>query len=431
MTCGELAPTTEQPPCMCRVLPHTYEAHSRVTAVKRSAIVLFVLALMLAGLPLVGLLLAGVPISPYLEFPPRTAYVAHAPFSWGAFAAITLLVGISLAPFVYRVVRSGVKGGPGVKRGQSYPPFREAEQAAGMGESNSDPFSPFPWWGWLGIALLALSWWFAWNRFTWFAPFQAFTFSPIWLGYIVLVNALALKRTGRCMLRDRPYYFLALFPLSAAFWWCFEYLNRFVQNWHYHGVGPLGAWDYFWQATLPFATVLPAVLGTREWLATFPRLSGGLASAWCARPFHSRSIAWALLVVAGVGLSVIGIWPNALFSLLWLSPLLLVTCLQIISGESSILDSPANGDWRELWLAALAGLACGFLWELWNSQSLAHWEYSVPFVHRFEVFEMPLLGYAGYLPFGLECIAAARLLDAVWGSAQLLPERSGAEMRGK
>ncbi len=59
---------------------------------------------------------------------------------------------------------------------------------------------------------------------------------------------------------------------------------------------------------------------------------------------------------------------------------------------------------------ALAALICGFFWEMWNYNSLAHWEYSLPFVHRFEVFEMPVLGYAGYLLFGLECVAVAGLL---------------------
>ena len=83
-------------------------------------------------------------------------------------------------------------------------------------------------------------------------------------------------------------------------------------------------------------------------------------------------------------------------------------------GEASILDGPAIGDWREVWQVALAGLVCGFFWEMWNYQSLAHWEYTVPFVHRFEVFHMPLLGYGGYLPFGLECLAVARLLDILW-----------------
>jgi len=63
-----------------------------------------------------------------------------------------------------------------------------------------------------------------------------------------------------------------------------------------------------------------------------------------------------------------------------------------------------------VWLPAMAGLICGFFWELWNSQSLAHWVYTVPFVHDFKIFEMPILGYAGYLPFGLECVVVASLL---------------------
>ena len=59
--------------------------------------------------------------------------------------------------------------------------------------------------------------------------------------------------------------------------------------------------------------------------------------------------------------------------------------------------------------AALAALICGFFWEMWNFYSLARWTYSVPLVHRFQIFEMPLLGYAGYLPFGLECAVMGSL----------------------
>ena len=60
---------------------------------------------------------------------------------------------------------------------------------------------------------------------------------------------------------------------------------------------------------------------------------------------------------------------------------------------------------------ALAALACGFFWEMWNYFSLAKWEYSVPLVHRFLIFEMPLLGYGGYLPFGLECMVIGAMLE--------------------
>lgn len=344
------------------------------------------LALMLVGLPLAGIALAGKPAAVYLAFPPRAEPITHAPFSWAAFVVIAAFGVLALAPFVVTVSRR--PGAPAARRG-------------GM----------FPWWGWPSLVWLAAVWMLAWNRFDWFAPLQPYTFTLLWLGYVVLVNALGSWRTGRCMLSARPAYFLALFPASALFWWLFEYLNRFVQNWYYVGVGRVDAWDYFWQATLPFSTVLPAVLGTRELLASFPRLVAGLEHAWTLNWLHSRPAAWLALIVSGIGLAAVGVWPNVLFPLLWLAPLLVLTSLQVIAGEASIVDGPARGDWRAIWQAALAGLVCGGFWEMWNYASLAHWEYSVPLVQRFEIFHMPILGYLGYLPFGLECLAVAKLID--------------------
>ena len=71
-----------------------------------------------------------------------------------------------------------------------------------------------------------------------------------------------------------------------------------------------------------------------------------------------------------------------------------------------------DGRWRRIVLLALAALICGFFWEMWNYWSATKWAYAVPFVERFKIFEMPVLGFAGYLPFGLECAVVA---DAVPG----------------
>ncbi len=346
------------------------------------------LALMLIGLPLAGVALSGQPVSPYLQFPPRTDFVAHAPFSWIVFILLAALMLACVTPFFYCLIRNepSASKAPPLKRNLT-------------------------WWTWLGMMTLALSWWLAWNRFDWFAALQEYTFSPIWLGYIVVVNGLTLKRTGECMLTHRPRYLLALFLASAVFWWFFEFLNRFVQNWHYVGLAHLNAWEYFLQATLPFSTVLPAVLSTKDFLASLSRLSAGLSRAASIRVRWPKPLAALALVIAGLGLSAIGVWPGHLYPLVWLAPLLIITSLQALNGERSIFHPLAGGDWRHLWLAALAALVCGFFWELWNYKSLAHWEYSIPYVHRFEIFNMPLLGYAGYLPFGLECLAVASLLD--------------------
>ena len=339
------------------------------------------------GLPLLGAGLAGQDMRFYLAFPPTTRALEPAPFSWLIFAILALVVVVMVTPVIAVVIKST---------------YDRAQTAS--------PPPGFPLWGWLGVVLLGVAWLVAWNRFVWLEGLQEYTFTPLWLGYIVVVNALSYARTGNCMLRDRTGYVLLLFPLSAVFWWGFEYLNRFVANWYYVSSREFGPWEYFVYATLPFSTVLPAVLGTAEWLRTFPRISSGLDRL---RPLGARGVrivAWLALIVGVGGLMGIAARPNVLYPLVWIAPLLLLTGLVGIREDGTLLLRALNtGNWRRVWLLALASLVCGFFWEMWNFKSLAHWEYAVPFAQRFQLFEMPLLGYAGYLPFGITCGAIAEL----------------------
>lgn len=346
----------------------------------------FVLALI--GLPLAGVMLAGERLEKYMEFPPLTRYVPRTGFSWPVFAVLSVLILIVILPFVIRVLASQ-------SRRFSHSPI----------QSHS-----FPWWGRLGLILGAVAWVLAWTRFPWFSPLQHFTFSPLWLAYILVVNALTYRRTGHCMFRDRPRYFLMLFPVSAVFWWFFEYLNRFVQNWYYMGVDGLTPFQYFIFATLPFSTVLPAVLGTYELLESMPRACAGLDNFLKIKVSRPGIAACIVLVISCTGLAGIGVRPHYLFPLLWLAPLLIIISFQSIRGKTTVFSSIRHGDWRRIYLLALAALVCGFFWEMWNCFSLAKWAYAVPFVHRFRIFEMPVLGFAGYLPFGLECAVIADIL---------------------
>lgn len=370
--------------------------------VMRGRLVVLLSALSLSvGLPLLGLWWAGKPVAPYLEWPPTTRPAVHAPFSWPAFIGLAVVIVGMLAPFVMRILRatSLAAGSTAYPKHASRCTFHGRRMSAGR----------LPWWGWGAVIWTLILWGLAWTRFEWMQPFQAHTFFPLWSGYIVVVNALTFRRTGRCMLLNRPRYFMSLFPLSSAFWWFFEYLNRFVQNWHYLGGGALTEWEYLVRATLPFSTVLPAVLGTAEWLTTYPRCSAGLDRFACLRFSYRNVWGWGLLSSLAVGLFSLGLWPDYLFPLVWVAPLLLITSLQLIRDEPTIFSGAVHGDWRMLWAAALAALICGCFWEMWNVRSLARWEYAVPFVQRFKLFEMPLLGYVGYLPFGLECLAVADL----------------------
>ena len=259
------------------------------------------------------------------------------------------------------------------------------------------------------MLLTILSWVVAWKRFAWFAQWQQFTFTPLWLGYIVVVNALKFKRTGHCMMTNRPGRFLLLFLVSAFFWWFFEYLNRFVQNWYYVGIETFTGFNYFINATISFSTVLPAVLGTYELLDSFPKVGAGLDHFIRVDIGHSKPCGWIVFIGSSLGLALIGLFPDFLFPVLWISPLLIITSLQAIRGEKTIFAETMHGDWRRLYILAISALVCGGLWEMWNYHSLAQWIYTVPFVGGCKLFEMPVLGYAGYLPFGLECWVVAEL----------------------
>lgn len=335
-----------------------------LAAVGHVALKIVLLVALLVLPPLAGVYLAGEQLAPYLAFPPE----------------------LSPPPFLVVVLRS-----------------QDRRRTVPRGARRR-----LPWWGWLGLLWLLASWLLAWSRFAWMANWQAYTFTPIWLGYIGFVNGLCYRRTGHCLLTDRPRLLLLLFPASSLFWWFFEYLNRFTQNWTYQGTGSLDGLTYLLAGSLPFATVLPAVLSTRDYLTSFPRLYVGLEAGWRVPRLGVRAAA-GLLLLAALSLLVLPLFPRLLYPLVWLAPLIGVIGLQLLFGEPTALDPVFDGDWRPLWLAALAALACGFFWELWNWHSVARWEYHVPYVDRFHLFEMPLLGYAGYLPFGLQCVVAATL----------------------
>ncbi|OGA72816.1 MAG: hypothetical protein A3G81_11985 [Betaproteobacteria bacterium RIFCSPLOWO2_12_FULL_65_14] len=343
-------------------------------------LVLVLAAAVSAAAPLAGLAAAGLPVAAYLDFPPRTVAVAHSPFSWAAFALMSLPAAVAIALIVAALWRAPA-------------PSRAAPGC-------------FPSWGWIGAALIALGWLVAWTEGLAPAGWRRQAFTVLWVGYIIAMNALAYRRAGHAPLTRRTGWFLALFPASAAMWWLFEYLNQFVANWHYAGVEAADDWDYFVQGTLPFSTVLPALASTQAWLSTFSRLDSAALPA-------VRGPAWfatAALVAGVAALAGMALWPESLFSALWLGPLAILAGLQRLVIGESFFAPLARGDWRCVVQPALAALVCGFFWELWNFGSLAKWHYSVPYVQRFELFEMPLLGYAGYIPFGVFCALLAELI---------------------
>jgi hypothetical protein len=358
----------------------------------RAIFVLLLAAAVICAAPLLGLAAVGQEVAGYLAFPPRTRFVPHPAFERVWFVALSLPVAGAIALYWRALANARPRTADAVSRRR------------------------FPWWGWVGVILMAASWWLAWHEGIVPPAYRRHVFTPLWLGYIVAMNALVSRRTGHALVTDRTALLLALFVVSAGFWWLFEYLNQFAGNWHYAGIASLGDWDYFVQATLPFSTVLPAVGSTWAWLGTLPRLDAMKLPAIAGR----AAFAWVALVAGVLSLAGIGLWPDVLFPMVWVAPLLILGGLQQLLFGESLFAALTRGDWRPVLVPALAGLFCGVLWELWNFGSLAKWHYSIPYVQRFHLFEMPLLGYAGYLPFGITCALvidlAARCIErrAAW-----------------
>lgn len=234
-------------------------------------------------------------------------------------------------------------------------------------------------------------------------PFSSYSFFPLWLGYILFMDALVVARCGTSLLKRMRMRYLQLFLFSSLFWWLFEAFNVPVQNWHYIVDRPYSPFAYFLLASLNFSTVLPAVMETAEFLSTFdllhPRLSADTPGP--RLPLYLLIII-ALLGVVSLLLPIF--FPHYAFVLVWLCLALLLEPINNFVGRKSALAHIAVGDWR-FCVLPLAGLWCGLLWEMWNFYALPKWYYTIPFIGFWKIFEMPLLGYSGYLPFAVELFA--------------------------
>jgi hypothetical protein len=258
----------------------------------------------------------------------------------------------------------------------------------------------FPAYGVVALLVCLATWASSWLRID---PFYRYSFFPLWFGYILFIDALVVMRKGNSILTRARWWYLLLFLTSSLFWWIFEGLNTPVQNWHYILDQPYSPLAYFLFASLSFSTVLPAVMETAELLSTFKPLRPRLPAS---KPGPLLPL-WVLALAEILGLLCLilpWIFPRYCFVLIWLSVVLILDPINNLLRRKSALAHMAVGDWR-FFVLPLAGLCCGFLWEMWNFYALPKWYYTISYVGFWKIFEMPLLGYLGYLPFALELFA--------------------------
>lgn len=255
-----------------------------------------------------------------------------------------------------------------------------------------------------GLALVALAWTLNWSAD---GLRTHVLFFPLWLGYVLAVDGWTAARTGTSLRARSPRGFALLFATSVPVWWIFELANRHVGNWEYVGREHFGDVEYALLCSLSFSTVMPAVLSTAELVRSFRWIERFAAGPVVRR---SPALTAGLAVLGGAMLAAMLAWPQRAYPLLWVAGVLLLEALCTWLGRSSLTSWLRQGDWRP-WMSLWTGiLVCAFFWEMWNWRSYPKWVYHVPGVDFAHVFEMPALGYLGYLPFALEVYLFGQLL---------------------
>jgi len=271
---------------------------------------------------------------------------------------------------------------------------------------------PYPHYGYLGLAVIAMAHYFAAHGQQ---PVSTFFTPIVWTGYIAAADAAVFALQGYSLMTYQPRQFLACTLLSIPLWLVFEAYNLRLRNWVYVGLPPHWIARYFGYAW-SFATIWPGMLETSQLLRA--------AGFWREkRPkFKLSNTAQNISIALGAAMLIVPIaLPQRigayLFALVWIGFIFLIEPLSLRRAAASILDDLEVGRRDRLWSLLAAGAICGIFWEFWNYQATARWVYVFPILQNMKVFEMPLPGFLGFPPFALETFAmycfTVRFLDYV------------------
>lgn len=273
------------------------------------------------------------------------------------------------------------------------------------------PQKKLPWWFWGGLGVTLVFWYLMWATPAAYIELVYYAFTPMWWGFITMIDGLVYARSGGYSLMSRkPKLFVITIVLSIFAWYYFEYFNYFaLGNWYYPNsvlIPELSHTTIVLIYMAAYTTVWPAVFEWYTLLHTFPKL----AVKYSDGPKVKLS-GYPLLIVGLVLMVLMVFYPYPFFWALWIGILMVFAGVLIINKVPSPISELAKGNWSPMILIALSALFNGFFWEIWNYGS-AHptdpisnpnyWVYDIPYVNVIHLFsEMPLEGYFGYLAFGL------------------------------
>jgi len=248
-------------------------------------------------------------------------------------------------------------------------------------------------------------------------PFVSWLYFFAWWPYILVLEGLLFLRQGKYWFISRPGESLRVACWSVTAWLVFEAFNLVLGNWRYAGMLP--HWWLRWPGyVLAFATVLPAILLTARVLAAW--------GAWQGRGGQPRTWgSWQpLFLVLGVACVILTLTlPRYAFPLVWLAFFFLLDPLCDLLGGKSLTRRWLAGERQEGYCLLTAGLICGVWWEVCNYPAAAKWVYTLPILNFGKIFEMPILGYLGFLPFALECAVMYNFFKVLEEKVLITPRR--------
>jgi hypothetical protein len=228
-------------------------------------------------------------------------------------------------------------------------------------------------------------------------------FTPIvWTGYILFIDALLNKLSGKSYLTHRRKTFFLMLPVSLGCWLVFEAYNLHLMNWEYINLPEnmvVRIIGYVWS----FTTIFPGVLLTSEVIDNWK-----IFDRFKSRNFviSKRTLIFWLLI--GASFLIVPIilptnYAKYLFALVWIGFVFLFDPINAFFDEHSLFIDLRTRKINKLFSLFLSGVICGFLWEFWNYWATTKWIYILPFLQEPKIFEMPVVGFLGFLPFAVEC----------------------------
>lgn len=337
----------------------------------------------------------------FFKFPPEmTDYGAKAPFNIYIFIGFSIFCTFIILLYIF-------------------PQWFGFKKIKVVSELNLKKKAPFPVWFFFGVFLLIVSLIILWGKFSEPKILVNWALIPLFWSAVFVVDGLVYYRTiGKSIINTRPHTIIAIAVCSIGGWTYFEYLNFFVkENWYYPSGNLISTEQFIIYSLLGSTGLLTIVFEMYTLLKSFKHLAVKYSQG--PKVNISRKTWKIIYVISLFIMLMISVLPDQLFFILWLGPLFALLAILSLQNTWTPFTPLAKGNWTPVALVCLAYLIQGFFYEGWNYFSAIHlehnqvisynpgfWMYSVPYVDKFHIFEMPILGYFGYLPFGLFCWVA-------------------------